>query len=121
VVLNPRSEQAWFKRGVALLCLKRHDEALVSFERALTLNAGNNQAWFNKGLALLRLNRIEESNKRLRRGFTAGQARSEPGAKRNTLCAGKVRGVLVALRQGAGAGTRSVDVAAAEGAWHWAN
>jgi tetratricopeptide (TPR) repeat protein len=52
---------AYFKRGVELAGLKRFDEALASYDRALAVNPNNTNAHFNRGKALLRLRRLNES------------------------------------------------------------
>jgi len=77
------------QRGTALLCLKRNDDALLSCERVLALDAANHGAWFNKGLALLRLGRMEESNAAFSEAYRLGD-RGRAKGLRNTLRAGKI-------------------------------
>ena len=45
-------------RGVALWNIKRPDEALASYERALLLEPGFAEAWGNRGLALRDMERL---------------------------------------------------------------
>ncbi len=48
-------------RGIALAALKRHDEALASYGKAIALNPGVAEAYNNRGNALQALNRPDEA------------------------------------------------------------
>jgi serine/threonine protein kinase len=52
---------AWSNKGVGLLDLGRHEEALACFERAMELNSNLDTVWVCKGSALSHLNRLEEA------------------------------------------------------------
>lgn len=52
---------AWYHKGLAYICLKRHDEALESFNKAVQLQPDYIEAWNNRGLALTALGRFEEA------------------------------------------------------------
>ena len=60
---NPRLKLSkdWFNRGNALNNLKRHDEALVSYKQAVTLNPSFVDAWFNYGATLDELKHYDEA------------------------------------------------------------
>ena len=58
---NPFHAPAYSNRGIALRGLRRHQEALASFNRALDFNAGQADVHFNRGNTLHDLRRIEEA------------------------------------------------------------
>ncbi len=51
----------WNGKGLALYDLKRYDEALAAYDRALALDPAYAIAWYSKGLALYALNRHDEA------------------------------------------------------------
>jgi len=59
--MAPRSEVAWLNRANALFDLRKGDEALEAFGRALELNSAYSKAWYNKGVLLLLLGRADEA------------------------------------------------------------
>ena len=61
VRLNPLLLDGLCVRGIALLRLKRHQEALACFERALAAKPDFVEALSNRATAYLELNRIEEA------------------------------------------------------------
>jgi predicted TPR repeat methyltransferase len=61
VRLNPLLLDGLCFRGIALLRLKRHHEALACFERALAAKPDFVEALSNRATAFLELNRIEEA------------------------------------------------------------
>jgi predicted TPR repeat methyltransferase len=61
VRLNPLLAGAFCMRGIALMRLKRHPEALLCFDRALSLSPGFVEALSNRATALLELNRSDEA------------------------------------------------------------
>ena len=42
----------WYKKGVALTMLRRFEESLVCYDRAIQLDPAYTDAWFNKGSSL---------------------------------------------------------------------
>lgn len=62
---------AWHEKGAALMGLKRYDEALSAFQRALILESDDPHAWLNKGIVLYNLKRYSEARKSLRRAWGA--------------------------------------------------
>lgn len=53
--------EAWSDRGIALMNLGRHQEALVAFDHALALGSDFSTTWGNKGIALFNLDRPQEA------------------------------------------------------------
>src|SRR5262249_50110259 len=51
----------WVAQGVCLDTLGRYDEALASFDKALSLDQVDSHIWLHRGLALLRLQRLDEA------------------------------------------------------------
>ena len=58
---NPKTAAAHSNRGNALLALKRLDEALASYDRAIALRPDYAEAFSNRGNALLALKRLDEA------------------------------------------------------------
>jgi len=58
---DPDFAEAHFSCGIVFLELKRFDEAVVSFDRAVKLKADYAEAYSNLGLAFEALNRMEEA------------------------------------------------------------
>ena len=52
---------AWFRKGVVLGRLGRHEVALEAFEEAIRIDPDYSKAWGNKGIALGNLGRHEEA------------------------------------------------------------
>ena len=52
---------AWYDKGDILHKLKRYEEAVAAFDRAIELDDKNAWAWHEKGQALYDLERYEES------------------------------------------------------------
>ena len=52
---------AWTGRGFALLQLGRYEEAIASYDQALTLRSADETSWCNRGHALYRLGRYPEA------------------------------------------------------------
>jgi tetratricopeptide (TPR) repeat protein len=50
-----RQTAAWTNRGLCLLRLRKHNEAINSFNEALRLNANYKEAWFHKAVCLKEL------------------------------------------------------------------
>jgi tetratricopeptide (TPR) repeat protein len=61
LALQPRSVDAWYNRGVALLALQRWPEALQGYDRAVALKPTHADAWVNRGMVLQKLHRQEEA------------------------------------------------------------
>lgn len=49
---QPQQSEFWQAQGCALCAAEQFAEAVVAFDRALTLNANNCKAWSNRGNAL---------------------------------------------------------------------
>jgi tetratricopeptide (TPR) repeat protein len=74
--------------------LKRNDDALLSCERVLALDAANHGAWFNKGLALLRMGRMEESNAAFSEAYRLGDRGASQGLSETLFALGKFEEAL---------------------------
>ena len=61
VPVHPDSAEAWHNRGVALSRLKRFDDALASFSKAIERAPGTADGWKGRGSAYLELERFEEA------------------------------------------------------------
>jgi tetratricopeptide (TPR) repeat protein len=53
--------ESWIKRGNVLLGVRRYEEAIERYERAIRLNPDSCEAWNFLGIALLQLGRYQES------------------------------------------------------------
>ncbi|MDF0554162.1 tetratricopeptide repeat protein [Kamptonema sp. UHCC 0994] len=51
----------YIKQGEALYFEGRYQEALVSFEKAILMNADIDEAWYNRGNVLVKVQRLEEA------------------------------------------------------------
>ena len=60
VAREPGNAEAWHNRGVILAELRRLEEAVDSFDKALAIQS-TAEAWTNRGAALLNLMRLEEA------------------------------------------------------------
>ncbi len=59
--LAPDNANGWSLKGMALLEMARHDEALHSFDQAIRLRPDMAEAWQGKGASLVGLRRYEEA------------------------------------------------------------
>jgi tetratricopeptide (TPR) repeat protein len=57
----PNSAEIYNNRGAILQMIRRPEEALASYDQAVTLKPDYANAWFNRGGALKQLNRFEEA------------------------------------------------------------
>ncbi|MEW6621427.1 MAG: tetratricopeptide repeat protein, partial [bacterium] len=53
----------YYNQGVALCKLRRYNEAVECFDKAINLNPAFQQAWYNKAIALQNLGKREQANK----------------------------------------------------------
>jgi len=51
----------WNKKGIALYNLKRYEEALQCYDKAIQLEPNSTEYWSNKGLAFFKLSRYDEA------------------------------------------------------------
>jgi tetratricopeptide (TPR) repeat protein len=51
----------WSIQGYCLGCLKRYEEAITSYDKALEIKPDYHEAWNNRGIALRKLGRYEEA------------------------------------------------------------
>ena len=61
IKINPNVAAAHNNLGSALSALKRHDEALASYDRAIALKPDYAEAYYNRGIVLKALNRNEQA------------------------------------------------------------
>ena len=59
--LSSRNAADWINEGQKLSGLKRHEEALVAYDRALTLDPQNASAWKQRGVVLIAMRRSTEA------------------------------------------------------------
>ena len=69
--------EAWHARGNALNELKRHDEALAAYDKALALNPNFAGAWHGRGNALNELKRYDEALRAYEKALTLAPALAE--------------------------------------------
>lgn len=51
----PGSADEWNDRGNTLMFLRKYEDAITAYDRAITLSSTNYQAWYGKGTALAKL------------------------------------------------------------------
>jgi tetratricopeptide (TPR) repeat protein len=61
ISLNSKTSTFFNSRGLALIALARHQEALESFGKAIEINPGSAEAHCNRGSALKGLNEVEKA------------------------------------------------------------
>ena len=61
LLLALKTKEEWFEEGNALYSLKRYEEALTAYEKAIRLDPNDPTYHVNKGNALLSLKRYEEA------------------------------------------------------------
>ncbi|MEM9212906.1 MAG: tetratricopeptide repeat protein [Cyanobacteria bacterium P01_F01_bin.150] len=64
IEIDPDNKLAWFNRGYISAKLQRHEDALISFEKAIINDEENDKAWkswFNRGNSLRHLMQYEEA------------------------------------------------------------
>lgn len=59
--IDSDDHEIWYRRGEALANLKRNEEALVCFDKAIKLAPKNQAAWTFRGVVLIHLKRYEEA------------------------------------------------------------
>jgi predicted O-linked N-acetylglucosamine transferase (SPINDLY family) len=59
--LNPDYAEAWSNKAASLHELKRFDEAIAHYDKALSLKPDYAEAWSNKGVSLHELKRFDEA------------------------------------------------------------
>jgi len=76
-LLTDRMYQAWTQEGFALRKLGKYDEALASYDRALTIKPNLSPALEYRAEAYLGLNRLEEAKQTYLLLFTGDRARAD--------------------------------------------
>ncbi|MGA9383307.1 MAG: tetratricopeptide repeat protein, partial [Phormidium sp.] len=61
LVLVRGEAEDWLKQGTCLYELKRYEEAIASYYKALEINPDHDAAWNNRGVTLDKLGRLEEA------------------------------------------------------------
>src|SRR4029450_13433520 len=69
--VNPRAADAWVNLGIVLHALKRDQDALESFDKALALKPGDADALHQRGNALLALGRAQDARAGFDQGLTS--------------------------------------------------
>jgi len=59
--INKDYVSAWNDKGVALMELKKYQDALKCFEEVIQLEPGDNMAWYNRGYVLMLLEEYQEA------------------------------------------------------------
>ena len=60
VAFNPENDEAWVGKGMSLISLRRFDEAVTAFDKALSIKE-DAEYWFFKAMALNELEKLEEA------------------------------------------------------------
>ena len=60
-LVNLDNENVWINKGASLGHLGKNEEAIMSFNLAISINPDNTFAWHNKGISLACLGRYEEA------------------------------------------------------------
>ncbi len=55
------SHESWSNRGISLSNLGRHEEAIKSYDRAISFKPDDHESWSNRGISLSNLGRYEEA------------------------------------------------------------
>jgi tetratricopeptide (TPR) repeat protein len=61
VLAEDKSDVAWFLRGIALHKSERYEEAIASYDRAISINPNDDKSWSLRGEALCKLEKYEEA------------------------------------------------------------
>ncbi|CAD8140567.1 unnamed protein product [Paramecium octaurelia] len=61
ISINPKDEDAWYSKGLALFKLNQFEEAIECYNEAISIKPKYLYAWYDKGLALFKLNQFEEA------------------------------------------------------------
>ena len=79
---NPENADMWCSLGVALIELKRYDEASEKFEKAVELSPRHPSAWYGWGIALKALGQEEAATEKIKTAMEmdqdSGKDPSEP-------------------------------------------
>ena len=59
--LDPNYLNSYFKKGLALINLKKYEDAIESYNRAIELDPNFKEAYLNKGIAKFNLNKNEDA------------------------------------------------------------
>ena len=62
-LFKPDFRDAWSNKGVTLVALGRHEEALEAYNKAIDIKPGLHETWYSKGNALNALGRHDEAQK----------------------------------------------------------
>jgi len=58
---KPGNADEWNDRGNTLMFLRKYEDAVMAYDRAITLNSTNYQAWYGKGTALAKLGNTDDA------------------------------------------------------------
>ena len=57
----PGTADEWNDRGNTLMFLRKYEDAVTAYDRAISLNPTNYQAWYGKGTALAKLGNVDDA------------------------------------------------------------
>ena len=60
-VTPTKSSENWFDEGYQLVELKRYEEGIASYDKAIAIKPDYHEAWYNRGFALGELKKYEEA------------------------------------------------------------
>lgn len=72
--INPRLGEVWVSRGLALGGLRRFEEELSCYERALAINPRYLEAWYRTGLPLRDRGLIKQAERCIQRATASDHA-----------------------------------------------
>jgi len=92
--LRPDFAESWHNRGSAFLALKRHADALASYDRALTARPDYAEAWKSRGTVLVLLQRYGDALAAFDSAIRIRTNDAGAGRDAHACCDWKERGAL---------------------------